>query len=393
MPRRMSVWPTAIHTRTPEGTGIICAQERATAAASTSPSTIGRRGYDSTISMRLEPAEPAPATALAPSLDAHGSGSGAAVSEQPRPAQNPHRRHNGGEASLIVFDSAGGTLRVEQNYVIQAYTDNINVGVGNLSAKLIAGASVGTDAITFAATDITDLVDNFALVGGGYWTLYDTNPANTLHIPFGTTITAIGSTTVTLSNKLTGDLSSGDTLRFGGMVTHEVHYNLFQDNGLSSGLGTGHPDWSQSIGTGYDTKRYSFNTFYNNMAGTGTQGIGFEYNVPFAYYNGAASYINNNTMIVTTNTLKAGYGAPNGGAINSFILIDTGQLNGVLTIHDNYIDQSGQRARNPGHHWIGLSDYELAPVDLTIRGTTSVWTRYPGLDCKGNVRLDALTLF
>jgi hypothetical protein len=55
MPQRMSVWPAAIHTRTPDDTGIIAAPEDPEPAPRPPPaSTMIRRSRDTTISIRPE---------------------------------------------------------------------------------------------------------------------------------------------------------------------------------------------------------------------------------------------------------------------------------------------------------------------------------------------------
>jgi hypothetical protein len=112
----------------------------------------------------------------------------------------------------------------------------------------------------------------------------------------------------------------------GGRQIVVAKFNLFQ-----GGRGGGHPDWYQTgSNCTYTNTTITYNTYAQDPHGT--QGVMLTQN-SLTYPVFLAATLSNNTMITQP-----------GATLNYFFQVDTSELNGSVSVQNNYIDRTGNNA-------------------------------------------------
>ena len=260
-----------------------------------------------------------------------------------------------GPAGLIEGFSPSGTLTVKYNWLKNGYSDDINIGPLTVNGNTNATTSAGSNVLQFASLPA-------GLTTG--MSVSDSNIADFGVIPVGTTVIATSSTSVTLSANIAAPgVSSGDKIYFSAPLSEDVRYNLMENNGIGGVQNVAHPDWVQNIGGGalFSNVVIDFNTTVMSTTTAAGQGFGFEYNVPYAIYGGGS--ISNNTAVVTAVA-----------NMNFFGEIDVGELNGIITASNNYIDRSGMT----GAKWLAVVNNGDAPLSVGVVNTSQNYNMVTG---------------
>ncbi len=159
-----------------------------------------------------------------------------------------------------------------------------------------------------------------------------------------------------INNVIDGNNGAGNPLAalvtIGGAGNWTIHYNWFKNvyedainfivnatasldtqfniiENVGSGIGSAHPDWIQSFGSGPMTLNIQYNLVIANANGAyGSQGFSCQDNSIATVCAGIT--VSNNVFVLSV--------TPTTSAIAEVLFVDRSQLNGVATITNNYVD-------------------------------------------------------
>lgn len=218
------------------------------------------------------------------------------------------------------------------------YVDAPNITLDSYDFSLDGGWEVEVGA-NIAAANVSIIHSNFKIGSNGLPTIFGAPGASNLYVGYciidgndksdsfnGTSITMNGSGLTAEYNWFKNNTGGGIDVGGGGTVI--LRYNVFENLGLGKSM---QPFWLQLGGSNYAVTTI-YNTTYQPATTNGSSSGGFQIVIDNSLNSSqiTSGEVGNNTMVALANA-----------GMSFLVSVDTSQLAGPVTVHDNFADISG----------------------------------------------------